>query len=114
MQSADAPTSVCVSSAAFTKAMSKSLESISNRPVATEDQTKVEYTMVCVGCVSVVKADAVWKRITKMVPTVVNAQSSAMKLWLVLRYYCVMVTKAVNSQAELLQGFDSRTELVQI
>jgi hypothetical protein len=49
-----------------------------------------------------------------MVPTVVNAQSSAMKLWLVLRYYRVMVTKAVNSQAELLQGLDSRTELAQI
>ena len=49
-----------------------------------------------------------------MVPTVVNAQSSAMKLWLVLRYYRVMVMKAVNSQAELLQGLDSRTELAQI
>ena len=94
--------------------MSKSLESRSNRQVPLRIRLKLSMLLFCVGCVSVVKADVVWKRITKMVPTVVNAQSSAMKLWLVLRYYRVMVTKAVNSQAELLQGFDSRTELVQI
>ena len=67
--------------------MSKSLESRSNRQVPLRIRLKLSMLLFCVGCVSVVKADVVWKRITKTVPTVADAQSSAMKLWLVLMYY---------------------------
>ena len=72
--------------------------------VAVQSANASSMLLFCVGCVSVVKVDAVWKCITKTVPTVADAQSSAMKLWLVLR----RVRSASESSAVQSKSFEQR------